>query len=648
MNPEVDPLKRVYMVQATNSSEGTYMLPYSTGTLVAYAWADERVKNNYEMCGFIFRREHLEAALEEIRDPDIVGFSNNLWNSNFNKALAERVKEKYPQCIIFFGGKELPLDATYLEQYPYIDYLIHLWGEIPFRKLLLALLEEQPDFARINNISYRCADGKCCTTPLVSEISPDFPSPYLTGVFDKLYEENPDVYFVAGFESNRGCPFHCTYCDWDTKKDKFVEFPLEKIFAEIEWIATHKVDYCGCFDSNFGLLPRDELIVDKLVEVKTRTGFPHKLQVSAAKADNDRVFRINKKMNDIGMSKGVTLSMQSLCPEALKNVDRKNISLERYSELLVKYKTEGIPTFTDIILGLPGETYESFCRGLCRLLEAGQHSTIFIYACNLLTNSILWRERDNKRFQIKTVDIPFYQAHCNFINDEEITEYSKEIIGTSTMSTDEFNRAKFFGHILQCFHCFGLLQSFAIYLFYEHNVPYYDFYSGLDTWLLGHPDSVAGRIFLVIKNQLQKYAEGKPLEQYVDPVFGNITWPFEEGAYLEILLQFDRFYEEIYDYLKAYGIDPAVYGELLAYQKRIIKYPGKTEVSREFGYDFCTYFKTVFAGHTPTLKKTDCIVTFRAPEVPDNWKDYSKYVVWFGRKGKGNVCTDISVSYPDR
>ena len=59
MNPEVNPLKRVYMVQATNSSEGTYMLPYSTGTLVAYAWADERVKNNYEMCGFVFRREHL-------------------------------------------------------------------------------------------------------------------------------------------------------------------------------------------------------------------------------------------------------------------------------------------------------------------------------------------------------------------------------------------------------------------------------------------------------------------------------------------------------------------------------------------------------------------------------------------------------------
>ena len=245
------------------------------------------------------------------------------------------------------------------------------------------------------------------------------------------------------------------------------------------------------------------------------------------------------------------------------------------------------------------------------------------------------------------MDIPFYQAHCNFINDEEITEYSKEIIGTSTMDTEEFIRAKLFGHILQCFHCFGLLQSFAIYLFYEHSVSYYDFYSGLDAWLLGHPDSVAGRIFLVIKNQLQKYAEGKPLEQYVDPIFGNLTWPFEEGAYLEILLQFDRFYEEIYDYLKGYGIDPAVYEELLAYQKRIIKYPGKTEVSREFGYDFCTYFKTVFAGHTPTLKKTDCAITFRAPEVPDNWKDYSKYVVWFGRKGKGNVCTDITVKFAD-
>ena len=39
------------------------------------------------------------------------------------------------------------------------------------------------------------------------------PSPYLEGTFDRLMKENPNERWLASWETNRGCPFSCTYCD---------------------------------------------------------------------------------------------------------------------------------------------------------------------------------------------------------------------------------------------------------------------------------------------------------------------------------------------------------------------------------------------------------------------------------------------------
>ena len=55
---------------------------------------------------------------------------------------------------------------------------------------------------------------------------------------------------------------------------------LEDVFAEIEWVGRHGIDYLICNDANFGLFPRDYQIAEKLVETKQKYGFPQKLQVT--------------------------------------------------------------------------------------------------------------------------------------------------------------------------------------------------------------------------------------------------------------------------------------------------------------------------------------------------------------------------------
>ena len=108
-------MKNVYFVQ-TNSVFGSGVrsayLPYSIGTIAAYAWADERIKREYCLKKFIFMRDSVEAIVDSMEQPYLVGLSCYVWSMEFNKALAQKIKEKYPSCLIVMGGHSISPDAN--------------------------------------------------------------------------------------------------------------------------------------------------------------------------------------------------------------------------------------------------------------------------------------------------------------------------------------------------------------------------------------------------------------------------------------------------------------------------------------------------------------------------------------------------------
>ena len=73
--------------------------------------------------------------------------------------------------------------------------------------------------------------------------------------------------------------------------------------------------------------------------------------------------------------------------KTLINIKRQNISLGTYEELQRRFTEDGIPTYSDFILGLPGETYDSFADGVATLIQNGQHNRIQFNNLSVLPNA---------------------------------------------------------------------------------------------------------------------------------------------------------------------------------------------------------------------------------------------------------------------
>lgn len=638
--------RNIYLSQFFVAYSEIAYLPYGAGCLAAYAWNDEEVKSKFNLGELFFMREKPEEVMQRVDNPFIFGFSCSLWNMEYNKVLAAMVKEKYPDCFIVFGGHNVPFSTSLLEEYPFVDALIHGEGEVSFTNLIKAV--DSGDFSSLTNTSLRLG-GKIITTPESKVCIPldDMPSPYLTGVFDGFYEAFPDVEFHAIIETNRGCPYTCAFCNWCyTEKIRYM--PIEKVKAEIEWIAEHKTQYCYCADANFGISERDLEIARYVVEVNKRTGYPKIFKPCYAKNSNETIFEIGKLLNDNGVDKGVTLAYQSFNPETLENIGRKNLDLEYYKELNSKYSADGIPTYTEFILGLPCETYESFCKGLCYLLDAGQHNSMAVYICQVYCNAPMAQPEYKEKFGIKWERVPFIGLHYT-ANFNGIQEYYDAIVETSTMSKADWVRANVFAAMLQGFHHLGLLRCFAIYARYELDMPYTEFYNRLYDYIFSDDSKYLYRFFDSIR---EKQNDTEKAEWYYkNDVFGTEGWFFEEGVFLDLVYNSDVFWSEIYAFLSSLGIENDVFESLYDYQKSIIRMPGQRTVTVENDYDFFTYFENIYDDNRQPLKKRRTRLTIELEKKIDEWDEYAREIIWFGKRRSATLCTNarekVKLEYPE-
>ncbi len=633
-------MKNIYFVQANNvygNLRRSVYIPYASGCIAAYAFDDKTIKKHCSLAGFIYTHEPIKDAVKKLQDPFIVAFSCSVWNYEYNKALAKEIKKAYPDTFIIFGGHNISRNFATFEECPEVDILIRREGEEAFRRVVITLLENS-DLSCIANIAFKSGD-KYINTKEEAFCRSEYPSPYLNGIFDGIITDE-NVSFSAILETNRGCPFKCAFCDWGTLGSKVRLFPLERVEAELDWIAKHKIEYVYCADGNFGIADRDEDIAEYIISLKKATGYPKNFRVCFTKNRTDFVKKICMRFNKYGLDKAQTLSFQSLSPTVLENIGRKNISLDHFRELMNEYSRLGISTSSELILGLPGETRESFTKGLCDLLEYGQHKAIQVYTCDLLPNSEMGSPEYVEKFGIETVRTPFSQAHCNANEHHEIREYNTTVIKTNTLCTDDWIYCVVFACLIQAFHNIGFFRMVAIYLRNELGISYYELYSKIADFSQNPENKACHSIFSLIQNFAKDMTLGKNPWAVPCDGLGDICWQFDEIYFLKSLEKADEIYDELKNLIGRYFFDDIRINALFDYQKAVLKRCGEsTDITINSDYDFYGYFDRIYKGsYSPLEKKQNTITVYDSTPCNDLY-EYACKVIWYGRNQSAALYT---------
>ena len=631
-------------------SGGVTYLPFVSGILSANAKKIPKINNNFQFHKFIFHPDTAENIIKNYYKeiPHIATFSISMWNEQLSLKVAKILKDKYNSLIIF-GGSSCPhYPIEYFDKYSFIDVAIRAEGEEAFNEVLLRYLNDKKDFSKIANVAYRNKKtNRCIVNYEKINFGKDldiYPSPYLTDEFEYLLPDDIDHNYQIIIETNRGCPFLCTYCYWgrggNTTKYRF--HSLDRVFAEIDWAARKKIQYIFNADSNFGMHRRDAKIAEKLVKTKITTGYPDKFRTCWGKNTSEQIFKIANMLHAYDLTKGITLARQTNSKEALKNVKRDNIKLEAYTDLEKKFNNLQIPVYAEMIMGLPGETYKSWVDGLGSLLNSNINNQIFVYQAEIYPNTELNEQSYRKKHGIKTLKIELQETHCSPKEQEWLKEYQEIVVGTSTMSKEDWKKRNLFSVVLMVIHSFKIGFYIMSYLKSEMKVSGKDFIKFIcdNANKKQHP-IIYLNFIKKIDDWTNKILSGKSRSVY-DPKYSDVYLDIEEVIFLEISSKFEPFYKELKDLVKnligkkKWEKNHEIINEIFMYQDLRMPSVNMQNIKRNFNYNIAEYMIGFGINKKIKLKKhANTIQVVNSKNYDNNyWEFTRKKVIWARKSDK--------------
>lgn len=571
-----------------------YYLPYSPAVLWSYVTQFPEIVEHFELGEFVWRRDHIPDVVDILKNHDIVGFSTYVWNRSYNAVLARELKKANPDILILAGGPEYPIEKPdFFDKYPFIDICAKLEGEKSFKRILEKFRDGITDFTDIPGLLINI-DGKILDTGDAVRIDDldTIPSPYLTGIFDKLMKKHPEIRWNATLETNRGCPYACTFCDWGSLTyNKVKKFNLERVFDELEWIGRNKCDFVSLTDANFGIFPeRDSLIADKLIAVQKKYGNPKAYTIAWAKNQKREVVEIVRKLIYEGGSKmGLNLSVQSMDDNVLEIIKRKNLEMNKIQEVFEMCEEYNIPLYTELILGLPGETLETWKENFYKLFKAGNHTGITVYQAQLLENAemnLLQRKLYKLEGQI------VYDYLVGTYNEHEVKEGIEVIVSTKDLPFDKMVEAQVFSWFLNTFHINGITTYISRVLYKLKGIEYSDFYNGLyeyikqDLWLNNEIER--------IKEHYSNWSKYGRIDH--EPIQGMEIhgWNLIHSTVINIQGEgkHNHVFDLVHGYLRKFELESSLESDLIEFQKLfLIDYNIATSypVIKKFNHDIPGY-----------------------------------------------------------
>jgi radical SAM superfamily enzyme YgiQ (UPF0313 family) len=556
-------------------ADNMWTLPYlSTGMISAYlkSWQDSELLRDYTVLKPLLgglADYPLQPLIEQIAQQHrpICLLSSYVWNHQANMQAAREIRARNADAIIIFGGPEVPkyigVTEQFLEQNPCIDIAILGEGEVACAEVLQALVGATrvsgcAQLEQVAGIVFQSDTGPLRTAERTRLKHIDhLPSPYLQGEFEPWFRN----FSNAILETNRGCPYGCTYCDWGSATlEKISKFDPQRVIAEIEYIAGTGAEVIFIADANFGMLEQDIEIAKALVEIKARTGFPKKLNTNFAKNGGRRLMAVIKILHDGGLLPTGIIALQTTDEKVLAAIKRDNIKTASYIKMMEYFNGEGIPMASDIMIGLPGQTVDSLARDLQFCFD--------------------WKVSANGNYTSMMPNAPM--AEESYVQEHMIvTDGDGLIESTSTFSREDLHTMKCLYMTYQFHVRLGILKYYLYYLQLEFGIAAIDF---LRRWL----DRVRAQdALLPISRRL--FEEVFAMETRSGD-WALFSWGEEAGFFFQDI---EQYYQEIYQFsAREFGVElaPSVRETLFEAQAAVMprmerRYPWQVDLKHDvLGY----------------------------------------------------------------
>lgn len=424
--------------------------PLGSSMVVAYAKSQLGDEIDVE----IFKYPDDFSAYLDNGMPRIACFTSFSWNIRLHAEYARRIKEISPETITVFGGCNFPdsheEQREFLAKYDSIDFYVEYEGELAFVELLRGLRDFGFDAARFKkertlspNVRYLC-EGELVAGELGPKIRDldIIPSPHLTGVLDKFYD---DV-LIPMMQTTRGCPYHCTFC-WEGGSffTKTGRFPQDRVQAEIEYIGERigKVPDLCIVDANFGMFELDLDTSRTLLDVQSKHSchWPKSVLTATAKNHKKRTIEI---VELLGETLPPTAAVQSTDLAVLDKIRRKNPPTEQLEEMGKIVNRYGGQSEAELILCIPGDNIKAHFQTVFDMLDAGM-TFIRMYQFMLLpgTAAASRTSRAENEMVARFRVLPRCFGTYRFRDESfDVAEIEEIVVGTSTMPYDDYQACR--------------------------------------------------------------------------------------------------------------------------------------------------------------------------------------------------------------
>lgn len=406
------PKKRILLlhqgVWRAKGSDRLPPMPLACGYLKAAIESDDRLRNEVEVTivslpgGESLMNVLGRAILDHL--PDFIGFSVLGWNYDLFGRVADVYRRLQPNGWIVFGGTHVANQADRVfRMFPCVDVVVNGEGEWVFLDLLRAWLAGVSPQALhdISGISFQASEGAVVTTAPVARIQDlnQIPSPFLTGALPLTGKDGRFNFDSAVMETNRGCPYRCSFCYWGGAVGQRVRaFAIDRLREEMEVLARAGASHIMLCDANFGMLAQDEEFIEICIRTRERYGYPKTIMTSWAKDKRKPFYRAVSRMKEAGFQSSFNLALQTLTEPALETMQRQNMRINEWKDLADWLHAQGMTVYAELIWGCPGDTCESFLEGYD---ELARHVTrIATYPLLLLPNTKY--VEDKEKLQIVT------------------------------------------------------------------------------------------------------------------------------------------------------------------------------------------------------------------------------------------------------